>query len=77
MAALLRAYAPRIWARLDHLEIDDPPEAWPLDKPVKRYDPDSRREALLAVSPRSQPAVARRLAADGRAAVRFDDLISA
>ncbi|MEG0879667.1 MAG: class I SAM-dependent methyltransferase [Janthinobacterium sp.] len=81
MAALLRAYAPRLWERADLLVVDSVGDAWQLDKPLLSYAAAPQRLTgylvLIATAPRAQAAVARRLAADGLAAVRFDDLIPA
>ena len=36
-AAMLRAYAPRMWARVDLLMLDDINEAWTLGPPIASY----------------------------------------
>jgi SAM-dependent methyltransferase len=77
MAALLRAYAPRTWARVDAMVVDDPAEAWPLGKPAIAYDKVGSRDAdvVIATSPSSQARIAERLASDGYRFVRFDDIV--
>ena len=42
MAALLRAYAPRLWDQVGLLVVDDISDAWKFDKPVSTYS-DSKR----------------------------------
>jgi len=79
MAALLRAYAPRIWDQVDLLVVDNISDAWRFDKPVSAYS-DSKRSlesaaVLVATSPSTQAHLANRLASDGLRAVRFDDII--
>jgi 2-polyprenyl-3-methyl-5-hydroxy-6-metoxy-1,4-benzoquinol methylase len=79
MAALLRAYAPRIWDQVDLLVVDNISDAWRFDKPVSPYS-DSKRSlrgaaVLVATSPSTQAHLADRLASDGLRAVRFDDII--
>lgn len=79
MAALLRAYAPRIWDQVDLLVVDNVSDAWRFDKPVSAYS-DTRwslggAAVLVATSPSIQARLANRLASDGLMAVRFDDII--
>ena len=79
MAALLRAYAPRIWDQVDLLVVDNISDAWRFDKPVSTYS-DSKRSlegaaVLVATSPSTQAHLANRLASDGLRAVCFDDII--
>jgi 2-polyprenyl-3-methyl-5-hydroxy-6-metoxy-1,4-benzoquinol methylase len=79
MAALLRAYAPRIWDQVDLLVVDNVSDAWRLDKPVSRYS-DTKRclgdaVVLVATAPSIQAQLANRLVSDGLRAVRFDDII--
>ncbi|MBS0308972.1 MAG: class I SAM-dependent methyltransferase [Proteobacteria bacterium] len=80
MAALLRAYAPTLWERVDMLVMDNPGDAWSLDKPVRAYADvrDTLQDAVMviATAPGAQGFVANRLVADGLKTVRFDDLIS-
>lgn len=68
MAALVRAYAPVAFARLERLLVDRPEEAWPLGR-VARYDPAEQvagRATLCLVHPRAQAGLAARIRADGR-----------
>ncbi len=76
-AALLRAYAPDAWARTSLLMLDDPGDAWPLGRPVVAYRPAETPGApiLLAVSAASEPALARRLRADGWAPIGTASLL--
>lgn len=80
MAALLRAYAPALWARADMLVMDNAGDAWAFDKPVREYAQlreDLRGAAVvIATAPSAHAFLANRLAADGLVPVRFDDLIS-
>lgn len=80
MAALLRAYAPALWARADMLVMDNAGDAWAFDKPVCDYG-DVRETlrgvaAVIATAPSAHAFLASRLAADGLVPVRFDDLIT-
>jgi hypothetical protein len=79
-AALLRAYAPQIWARVGHLALDNVDEAWSLDKPVIPYRKtvESLKGAaiIIATAPRSQKRLASRLQADGLHPICYDDLIT-
>jgi SAM-dependent methyltransferase len=79
MAALLRAYAPRIWNQVDLLVVDNVSDAWRFDRPVSRYS-DTKRSlgdaaVLVATTPSIQAQLVNRLASDGLRAVRFDDII--
>lgn len=77
MAALLRAYAPATWRRVEALLLDNPTEAWGLCKPVLAYsDASPQARILVATACRSQQAIAGRLRKDGHHAFRFDDLVS-
>lgn len=76
MAALLRAYAPRTWERVDRLVVDDPAEAWGLGKPVVATAASQAARLLLSVAPATQAKLASRLAAWGRRTVRFDDVVA-
>ena len=79
MAALLRAYAPRLWDQVGLLVVDDISDAWKFDKPVSTYSDAkwSLRGAtvVVAAAPSLQAQLANRLASDGLTAVRFDDII--
>lgn len=78
-AALLRAYAPHTWARIELIVLDDVNEAWSLGLPVASYEkaiPNLRSAAILiAASPRVQGVIAERLQRDGLQSIRWDDLI--
>ena len=77
MAALLRAYAPRTFARLKRFLLDHPEEAWPLG-PAVRYDGQNTldgRVTLVAVHPSAQNAVAARIRGDGGTAVTLPSTI--
>ncbi len=78
-AAMLRAYAPRIWARVGLLMLDDIKEAWTLGPPIASY-PDAVQnlgaaEVLIAASPHAQRAIAERLRNDGMRPIEWNDLI--
>ncbi|MGB9365913.1 MAG: class I SAM-dependent methyltransferase [Xanthobacteraceae bacterium] len=75
MAALIRAYAPGAWARLERLIVDDPSDAWDLGKPVTSPRSLDDATVLIATASRSQARVARRLAQDGVCSIRFDDIV--
>lgn len=78
MAALLRAYAPRTWANADTLVVDDVSGARALGLPVQALtdaNPGPGDTVLIATHPRSQAAVAARLAKSGATCVTFHDLI--
>lgn len=77
MAALLRAYAPKIWDLLSSIEIDDPAEAWQLGKRVEKYDPCRTigKMYLLAVAPATQDRLASRILADGGYPISFNDIV--
>jgi SAM-dependent methyltransferase len=72
-AMLLRAYAPRTWARSRAFVVDHPWAAEFCGLPVLALDQfdASQSRVLLAVRPADQPSVARRVPG----AVRWDDLI--
>ena len=77
-AALLRAYAPAIWERVELLTLDPPLENWPLDRKIVPYDrlaPDPARPVVLAVPPESQQAVTARLRRDGHVPIAWNGLI--
>ena len=77
-AALLRAYTPQTWARVASLVLDDPTEAWNLGPPVASYQhavQNSDRLTLIAVTPRAQLAVAKRLERDGLHPLTWSELI--
>jgi protein-L-isoaspartate O-methyltransferase len=77
-AALLRAYAPRTWARIESIVLDDVSEAWMLGRPVASYrDAIQNRDGaiLIATSPHVQDAIAERLIRDGLRSITWNDLI--
>jgi SAM-dependent methyltransferase len=78
-AALLRAYAPRTWARVELILLDDENEAWSLDTPIASYANAVQNlgsRILIATSPRVQNMIADRLRSDGLPSIRWDDLIA-
>jgi SAM-dependent methyltransferase len=79
-AALLRAYAPRTWARVDLVVLDDIDEAWTLGPPIASYRDAVQNLAgaavLIAASPHAQTAIAERLRRDGMQPIAWNDLIA-
>jgi len=79
-AALLRAYAPRTWSRLELIILDDVTEAWTLGIPIDSYDNAVQglgtAGVLIAAAPRTQIAITERLRSDGLESIRWDDLIT-
>ena len=80
MAALLRCYAPRAWEKVKLLLTDNVDDAWDLGKPVAQYSLRKfqmvGQPVVIATAPESQAKVAARLAGDGIAAIRFDDVVA-
>jgi len=77
MAALLRCYAPRFWQTVQAVVVDETTGCRDLGLPVVATDqlqPDSK-PLVLAVHPRGQRAVSKRLRAVGFNVVHFDDVI--
>ena len=76
-AAAVRAYAPSAWARIEALMLDDPTEAWPLNKPVARISGPVQigTPLLILINARGQANCAERMRLQGWRAIRFDDLI--
>ena len=78
-AAMLRAYAPRTWARVGLMMIDDLNEAWTLGPPIASYRDAVQNlgaaEVLIAASPHAQTAIADRLRNDGVQPIEWNDLI--
>jgi SAM-dependent methyltransferase len=78
-AALLRAYAPRTWARVGLIMLDDINEAWTLGPPIASYRDAVQNlagaEVLIATSPHAQNVVAGRLRNDGMRPIQWNDLI--
>ena len=79
-AALLRAYAPRMWARVGLIMLDDVNEAWALGPPIASYQDAVQNlagaEILIAASPHAQTAIAGRLRNDGMQPIEWNDLIT-
>jgi SAM-dependent methyltransferase len=79
-AALLRAYAPRSWARIELIVLDDVNEAWTLGIPIASYGNEVQNLGaagiLIAASPHVQGIIADRLRSDGLQPIRWDDLIT-
>jgi len=76
MAALMRCYAPRVWARTKSLIMDNPDTSWSLGVvgPVpEKLSPDN--PIVIATHPRHHGALAARIAKQGGCAIRFDDKI--
>lgn len=77
-AALLRAYAPKTWSRVDAIAVDDPSEAWTLGPAVVAYRDvlqQSGSGVLIATSPHVQAELAKRLSRDGLQPITWNDLI--
>ena len=79
-AALLRAYAPHTWERVDLIVLDDTNETWDLGKPIAPYrnavQTLQAAQTLIATAPRTQKAVAERIRKDGLYPIVWDDLIA-
>ncbi len=79
-AALLRAYAPRTWARVELIVLDEPNEGWSLGIPIASYRNAVQNlaaaEVLIATLPRVQHAIADRLRSDGLQPISWNDLIA-
>ncbi len=78
-AALLCTYAPKVWARVGVLVVDEPDAAWNLGRPVRRYRPyrdGDPRHMLVAVHPTRQESVGERLACDGYMPILWPGAIS-
>jgi hypothetical protein len=77
MAAVIRAYAPRTWARAERLVVDDPADAWDLGR-VERYVPAQHARGfrtIVAVNPLAKAAVAERIRRDGGEPIVMPDTI--
>jgi SAM-dependent methyltransferase len=76
-AALLRAYAPRTWARVELIVLDDVTESWALGRPIASYRDAVHNLAdakvLIATMPRSQALIADRLRGDGVQSIAWND----
>jgi SAM-dependent methyltransferase len=79
-AFLLRAYAPRTWARVQRCTVDHPNATSFCSLPVvplPSIEPGSGEAMLVAVRPRDQEKVAGRLAGRWGRIVRWDDVVTA
>jgi SAM-dependent methyltransferase len=79
-AALLRGYAPRTWARVELIVLDDVTESWALGPPIASYRDAVHNLAdakvLIATAPRSQAGIADRLRGDGVKSITWNDWLS-
>ena len=75
-AQLLRAYAPKVWSKVQGVVADS---AGAFDgKPIALYQAartGGKRTILLAIRPGIQGVVEGRLSADGHTVIRWDDLV--
>ncbi|MNW06697.1 hypothetical protein D3C71_2031450 [compost metagenome] len=75
-AQLLRAYAPKVWSKVQGVVADS---AGVFDgKPIALYQAartGGKRTILLAIRPGIQGVVEGRLSADGHTVIRWDDLV--
>lgn len=74
-AGLLRAYAPKTWARVATCLMDQPNADRFGEKPVRALEGSNPQPVLLALRPQSQMRATARLEAMGLEAIRWDDLI--
>lgn len=76
MAALLRCYTPRVWARAKCLIMDNPDTSWLLGdvRPVPE-ELSLDNPIVIGTHPRHHSALAARIAKQGGCAIRFDDKI--
>ena len=78
-AALLRAYAPRFWSKVEALVVDRPLQADHLGKPIvatQALRPAPRLTFVMATHPRSQGRIAARLSGEGFGVVTWDQDIA-
>jgi SAM-dependent methyltransferase len=78
-AALLRAYAPRLWVKVEALVVDQPLHAEHFGKPMmatQALRPATGQTLVMATHPRSQQRIAARLSADGLDVVTWDQSIT-
>lgn len=77
MAAVIRAYAPRSWARAERLVVDNPADAWELGRvdPYVAADHADGYRTIVAVNPLAKDAVAARIRRDGGEPVIMPDTI--
>lgn len=77
MAAVIRAYAPRTWARAERLVVDNPADAWDLGR-VEQYEPTDHARGyrtIVAVNPLAKAAIAGRIRRDGGEPLVMPDTI--
>lgn len=77
MAAVIRAYAPRSWARAERLVVDNPADAWDLGR-TEIYLPADHANGyrtIVAVNPLAKNVVAERIRRDGGAPVIMPNMI--
>lgn len=74
-AALLRAYAPKTWARIESCFVDNPSGPQFGTLAVGSLD-STPRCLLLGVRPQAQPPLAERLERAGHETIRWDDLVT-
>jgi SAM-dependent methyltransferase len=79
IAALLRVYAPSLWARVEACVVDGEPSADRfMNRPLRAYSSLPQGSSIvLGVRPGHHDAVARRLAHDGHRVVRWNDVVAA
>ena len=79
VAALVRVYAPSLWARVEACVVDGKPSVdCFVDRPLRAYSSLPHGSSIvLGVRPGNHGAVARRLAHDGHRVVRWDDIVAA
>lgn len=81
MAALIRAYAPQVWDKVELLVMDSIEDAWKFDKPIGSYEEQLGRlkqgyAVIVATAPAAQQKLTERFVNDGVLSIRFDDIIS-
>lgn len=77
MAAVVRAYAPRTWARVERLVVDNPADAWDLGR-IERYVAEDHAfgyRTVVAVNPRVKAVIADRIRRDGGEPLVMPDTI--
>lgn len=74
-AALLRAYAPSAWSRVNACFVDTPQDTSFGDLAIHGMQ-HAPRTLLLGVRPQSQHAVSQRLESAGHRVIRWDDIVA-
>jgi SAM-dependent methyltransferase len=77
MAAVIRAYAPRTWARAERLVVDNPTDAWDLGR-IERYVAEDHAHGyrtIVAVNPLVKAVIAERIRRDGGEPLVMPDTI--